>query len=248
MTKIGIGGVACWMLLATTAAAQDGNPVTFGIYYRCNQALEAQADEIVRNTLGPIAQRHVDSGELTTWTWLTHRQGGEWRRLFATIGTDLATQMETRAEIEQEFLDGHPDEAATLNAACPSHDDYIWTGVASSGPAGPNVAGPASISTYHACDRSRETRADGIFNEVLAPLYQKHMDMGHIASWTYYAHRMGGIFRRLETFSGADHMTLLNMQDAIYNEAIATNPLAMQEFNEICSWHTDYMWENAMQP
>lgn len=48
MTRIGIGGVACWMLLATAAAAQDGNPVTFGIYYRCNQALEAQLSNAQR--------------------------------------------------------------------------------------------------------------------------------------------------------------------------------------------------------
>ncbi len=34
------------------------------------------------------------------------------------------------------------------------------------------------------------------------------------------------------------------MQTAIAQEANANNPLAMNEFREICSWHTDYMWNN----
>ena len=82
----------------------------------------------------------------------------------------------------------------------------------------------------------------------MAPLYQKHMDMGHLASWGFYSHRFGGIFRRLETMSGPDHKTLLQMQNAINGEAIETNALAFNEFRQICSWHSDYMWNNATQP
>jgi hypothetical protein len=73
------------------------------------------------------------------------------------------------------------------------------------------------------------------------------MDMGHLSSWGFYAHRSGGRFRRLETFSGADHMTLLNMQAAILGEANENNAVAMQEFNQICNSHVDYMWNNATQ-
>jgi hypothetical protein len=51
----------------------------------------------------------------------------------------------------------------------------------------------------------------------------------------------------LETFSGADHMTLLNMQAAILGEANENNAVAMQEFNQICNSHVDYMWNNATQ-
>jgi len=246
MTRIGIAVAGGLMLFATSAVAQDDN-IVFGIYYRCSQAQEAQADEVVRGTLGPIAQKHVDAGHLTGWLWLTHSQGGAWRRLFATTGTDMGQMMDVRQQIVEEFTSEHADAAAQLGAACPGHDDYIWTGVSNSAGAGTDTVGGASLSAYHSCDRSREGRADQIFTEVLAPLYQKHQDMGHIASWAFYAHRVGGIFRRLETFSGADHMTLLNMQNAIYQEANETNPLAMQEFNQICSWHADYMWENTSQ-
>ncbi len=247
MTRIAIAVAAGMMLLAFPAAAQDANPIIFGAYYRCNQAQEANADEVVRNTLGPVVQRHVDAGHLTGWIWLAHSQGGAWRRLFATVGTDLGQMMNVRDQIIEEITSQHADAMSGLSAACPGHDDYIWTGVATSAAAATSAVGSATLSAYHACDRSREGRADEIFRNVLAPLYQKHMDMGHIATWGYYAHRAGGIFRRLETFSGADHATLLNMQNAIYEEAGNTSPLAMQEFNQICSWHTDYMWNNATQ-
>lgn len=246
MKRIGIA-VAGGLLLTSPAVAQDANPIAFAIYYRCSQAQEFRADEVVRGTLAPIVQRHVDAGHLTGWLWLTHSQGGDWRRAFATLGADLGQMMSVRQQIVDEFTNQHAAAAADLAAACPGHDDYIWTGVSTSGASTGDTIGSASISAYHACDRSREARADEIFESVLAPLYQKHNDMGHIATWGFYAHRMGGIFRRLETFSGPDHTTLLNMQAAIYQEAGNTNPLAMQEFNQICSWHQDYMWTSGAQ-
>ena len=247
MQKIGVALAVGMMLLASSAVAQDANPLVFGMYYRCNQAREAQADDVVWNVLGPIAQKHVDAGDLSAWGWLSHRQGGAWRKGFFTVGTDRDVMMDVRGQIFQEFLGEHTEAAAEMNTACPSHDDYIWTGIATS-PLNPDAPlGQVSISTYYACDMSREDRTNEIFEEVLAPLYQKHMDLGHVASWGFYAHRSGGRFRRLETFSGADHKTLLNMQDAIFDEAFQTNALAMQEFYQICDSHTDYMWANTTQ-
>ncbi len=243
MTRIGIAIGGAMMLCTSSVVAQDTNPVILGIYFRCNQAQETNADQVVRTTLAPIVRKHVTAGHLTGWVWLNHNQGGPWRRVFAILGTDLNQMMNVRQEITDEFTTRHADAANRLSTACASHDDYIWTGVSTSVP-NPNALGPASISAYHVCDRSREGRADEIFTQVLAPLYKKHADMGHITTWGYYAHRMGGIFRRLETFAGPDHVTLMNMQNAIYEEAGTTHPLAMREFNEICSWHTDYMWMN----
>jgi hypothetical protein len=246
MKSIGVAVAGCMLLLASSAVAQDTDQIVFGLYYRCNQGQETRADEIVQEVFGPIAQRHVDAGQLTGWLWLSHSQGGSWRRVFATVGTDMAVMMDVRAQIVEELTTQHAEAAAELGSICPSHDDYIWTSVATSSPDPDAIAG-ATLSTYHACDRSREGRANQIFREVLAPLYQKHMDMGHLSSWGFYAHRSGGRFRRLETFSGADHMTLMNMQAAILGEANENNAVAMQEFNQICDWHVDYMWNNATQ-
>ncbi len=231
-------------LFALPAAAQDTeNVVIFGQYYRCNQGAESQIDAVVRQTFGPIVQRQVDAGRLTGWVWLAHSQGGPWRRLLATTGSDLAAMMDARQAIVDELNSGHADFVRQLGTTCSSHDDYIWNSIATS-PPDPAAIGGATLSTYYACDASREGRTNEIFREVLAPLYEKHRNMGHVATWGFYAHRSGGIFRRLETFSGADHKTLLNMQTAIAQEANANNPLAMNEFREICSWHTDYMWNN----
>lgn len=154
--------------------------------------------------------------------------------------------MDMRTAIVEELTTAHAAEMAEFQTICSSHDDYIWIAIEAS-PLNVDTVGDATLSAYYSCDMSREARADEIFSELLAPLYQKHMDMGHLAGWGYYAHRLGGIFRRLETMSGPDHKTLLAMQNAIYQEAGEIDAVAMAEFRSICSWHTDYMWANAGQ-
>lgn len=247
MRRIAWTTLAAALLLATGAAAQDAQSFVFGQYTRCNVGQEARADVIVRTVLGPIMQKHVDAGQLESWDYLAHVQGGPWRRLSVLRGTDLNVMLDASAQIVQEFQAEHGDAASELGSICPSHDDYIWTGVAMSPPNPDPSAGPASLSTYYVCDVAKEARADEIFEELLAPLYKKHTDMGHLAGWAYLAHRNGGPFRRLETFSGPDHKTLFGMQNAIYQEAQETNPLAFNEFRQICGSHSDYLWMNARQ-
>jgi hypothetical protein len=248
MKRFGIALLAASTLLVPAAAAQDATPAILATYMRCNPSLGAQADEVVRGTLGPIVQKHVTAGHLTGWAWLDHVYGGAWRKLLSFQGTDIDAMMDARQQIYAEF-GGQRHKAARdrLGAACGSHDDYLWVAVATS-PANPNAAGTASMSTYHACDSSRQGRANEIFQQVLAPLYKKHTDMGHLTGWGFFAHRMGGVFRALETLRGADHKTLMNMQGVVYGEAMTTNALAMNEFREICSWHQDYLWNNITNP
>lgn len=243
MKKLVLTLAAGLLLFAPALAAQDQPAVVFGMYMRCNQAMEAQADEAVQEVWGPIIERHVQAGRLSGWLWLTHSQGGAWRRVLATTGTDVGEMMSVREDMVAE-LGQHPDAMNAVQSACPGHDDYIWMGNTVS-TNNPDVMGTASVSSYHMCNRAREGRADEIFNEVLAPLYQKHLDMGHLASYGFYGHRAGGMYRRLETVSGADHATVLSMQAAVYQEATETNPYAMQEFAEICQSHSDYMWTNS---
>lgn len=247
MRGIGVAVASGLMLFASAAVAQETPSTIFGMYLRCIQGEETRADDVARNVFGPIVQKHVDAGHLTGWVWLAHSQGGAWRRVLALLGPDLDVMMDTREQIVDELTAQHAAAQKELGTVCPDHDDYIWTSVVTSTP-DPNALGAATLSTYYACDVSREGRTNQIFEEVLAPLYKKHQDMGHLASWGFYAHRSGGRFRRLETFSGADHKTLLNMQAAIYQEANTNAPLAMNEFRQICNWHDDYMWNNATQP
>ncbi|MCI0432855.1 MAG: hypothetical protein L0271_04295 [Gemmatimonadetes bacterium] len=233
-------------LLVSPAASTAQSPpqIIFAQYYQCNQGAETQADEVAHAVFGPSAQKHVDAGHFTGWLWLTHTQGGSWRRVFVVTGTDLGTMMDAREAMVQEMTGQQANALQRLSTACGSHDDYIWTSIANSAP-DPSAVGPATLSTYYACNAAREGRASQIFADVLAPLYEQRRSAGQIASWGFYAHRSGGIFRRLETFSGADHKTLLNLQGEILQEANTSNALAMNEFREICTWHTDYMWTNA---
>jgi len=249
MKRIAISTTLATLLCAAAAAAQDAPrpTVVMGQYMRCNQGQEARADEIARTVWGPVAQKQVDAGRLTGWMWLTHVQGGAWRRVFVTTGADLDAMMDATAQMVEEIRGKHAAAAAELGTVCPGHDDYIWTSVANSSSNPVTTAGPASIATYYVCDASREQRANEIFVQLMAPLYKKHTDMGHLAGWAFYAHRSGGQFRRLETFSGTDHRTLLKMQDAIYQEAQQLDPLAFNEFRQVCSSHTDYMWTRMIQ-
>ncbi len=241
MKKTGFTLAAALLLLAPALGAQDTPGIIFGRYPRCDQGMESRADQVVEDVWAPVIQSQIDAGRLAGWVWLVHQQGAEWRRLLATVGTDMGAMMEAREEMSTRLT--QDDDASGLWEACPGHDDYIWVATSQS-TTDVDAVGGATISAYHMCDRAREGRADEIFNEILAPLYQKHIDMGHMASYGFYAHRMGGLFRRLETISGADHMTLMNMQGAVYTEAFQHNPLAMQEFSDICRAHSDYMWAN----
>lgn len=244
MKQFGLAVVGNMVFLVSGAAAQDQQNFVMGAYYRCSPAREGQVDQVVQNVMGPIVQRHVDAGHLTGWAWFTHVHGGSWRRLFVTTGTDLAQMMSVRGQIVQEFNTQHEDAAQTMGNACGGHDDYIWAAEQISSP-DPDALGGATYSTYYACEGGVEQRASEIFEELLVPLYQKHQDAGHLASWGFYAHRSGGRFRRLETMSGADHATLVQTQAAIYQEANETDPFAFREFRSICNWHTDYMWNST---
>lgn len=245
MKKIAIGTTLVALMFASNTTAQDAPAVIAGAYMRCNQAQAMRANEIVRTIWGPIAQKHVDSGQLSGWGSLAHRQGGAWRRASVLRGNDLDAVMDAGAAINEEMRSQHPDAANELSTICPSHDDYIWIGVATAPPNPDPAAGPATLSAYYVCDPSREMRANAIFEQLMAPIYKKHTDMGHLAGWGFYSHRFGGQFRRLETFSGADHKTLLRLQNEIYQEAQETDALAFNEFRQICDSHVDYMWMNA---
>lgn len=247
MRRVALSTLASAVLFTSAAAAQEPPPIIFSTYFRCSITGTARATEINQTVVGPIVQKHIDAGHLTGWGWRNHVQGGSWRALRSVIGTDLDVMMDVGGQINAEFREQHADDAAEFADICGSHDDYIWIGVANSPPNPDAANGPASISTYYICEAAREGRADQIFRELLAPIYQKHTDMGHLTNWGFFAHRSGGPYRRLETFSGADHKTLLDMQNAIYSEAGETDALAFNEFRQICGSHTDYMWITPSQ-
>ena len=101
--------------------------VGFSVYMECEVNREERADEIIRETLGPIYDAQVESGGIVGWNWLAHNVGGDFRRLLSITGADHNTIMETRAAILAEVRTGRSSRAfEQLNDICPDHHDYMW--------------------------------------------------------------------------------------------------------------------------
>ncbi len=99
----------------------------FSVYMQCDMSKEERADELVRDVFGPIYDRHVGEGELTTWNWLQHNVGGKWRRILVMGAADHKTLMRARAAIIAEFDDRRVERAAEeMNKICHTHQDYMW--------------------------------------------------------------------------------------------------------------------------
>lgn len=233
------------LLNAYPASAQDSQPVSFAIYYHCDQSREARTDTIVQQVLAPIFDRHVSAGHVMAWGWLAHHAGGHWRRLAYYVASDRDVLLDTRDQIIEEVGRDHAAALQELTAICPTHDDYIWTSVASSQPASEvgQARPPAGFSTYYECDISREARADTLVTEVFAPIFNRHVSEGQLDSWSWLSHIVGGKWRRLGVFNASEHNTILNVRDQIIEEIGNKHPAAGREFGEICTAHQDYMWD-----
>ncbi len=55
-------------------------------------------------------------------------------------------------------------------------------------------------------------------------------------------HWVGGEYRRIATTTAKDLKSLMAARDAIVGKIVA-NEAASKEFSEICSSHTDYIWD-----
>ena len=233
------------LLFTPNLVAQDSPSIAFGIYYRCDQAQEARADEIVEQVLVPIYDKQLAAGRISAYGWAAHVMGGAWRRLAYMIGSDVGVMMDARAAIIEDLGTNHASALRELTSICPSHDDYIWSTVAASQPSeqlGQDRAS-AGMSTYYTCNIAREDRADEIVQEVLGPEIQKHIDLGHLNSWSWIRHEVGGRFRRALVIDAADHKTILTMRGAIISALQQNSADEMAEFSEICGGHTDYLWD-----
>ena len=110
-----------------TPPGTERGPAGFSTYFACDINREDDADDLVRTTMGPILDRHVESGGLATWTWLKHNVGGQWRRLLSLTASDHATMLDTRASMQEELRTGRVARRyEQFNEICPTHEDYLW--------------------------------------------------------------------------------------------------------------------------
>ena len=109
------------------AVTQGRGDAGFTVYLQCDMSKEERADELVREVFGPIYDRHVGEGELTSWNWLQHNVGGKYRRILTMGAVDHKTLMRTRAAIIDEFGERKVERASDeMNRICHTHQDYMW--------------------------------------------------------------------------------------------------------------------------
>jgi hypothetical protein len=229
-------------LLAFPPPAQSQSLIA--TYYRCSTADEGEADFIVNAVLGDVFDRHVEEGNITGWGWVEHNAGGPWRRISTITAPDRTAAVTAWGEIYQELEDEHPNALHRFNEICDSHDDYIWNQVAASEGTDPAATPDAWVSTYWVCNEMTESRADELMQEMGA-VYDKHIAAGHLGGWSWYAHEIGGRFRRLLTTSAAEDYDVLDGRAMVIDELQADYQELLQEFGSICSGHVDYMWSNG---
>ena len=228
--------------VATAASAQQSapQPVTASTYYRCDVAREARADTLYKQVWAPALDRQIKAGHLTGYGFSSHSIGSGWRRLEYLSAPSIEHLIAGRDAYVADGAKANPKGAAEFDAICGSHDDYIWQdGVASKdNPAAPPA--PYSYSRYTSCDMSKEGEADLIMETVFAPIMNKHLAAGHITSWSWLIHYMGGPVRRVLLWRGADVVSLLKAEEMISADMSANGLYAA--FTAACSGHSDYIW------
>lgn len=109
------------------AVTADRGAAGLTVYLQCDMSREERADEIVREVLAPVYNRHIGEGQLTSWNWLRHHVGGPWRRILALGASDHKTLMRARDAILDELSDRrHERTLRELNEICHTHRDYMW--------------------------------------------------------------------------------------------------------------------------
>lgn len=110
----------------------------------------------------------------------------------------------------------------------------------------PAPAPPFTMATYYRCDVARQERADTLYRQVLAPVLDRQIKAGNLTGYGFSSHRIGGVFRRLETITAPTLAKLIAGQDAYIADLEKTNPKGSAEFTAICGSHDDYIWNRVM--
>jgi hypothetical protein len=242
--RIGPSLIVTWAagLVATAASAQQTAPlaVTASTYYRCDIPREGRADTLYQQVIAPALERQVKAGHLTAYGFSSHLIGGGWRRLAYMVSPSIDHLMAGRAAYQDDLDKTNPKGQAEFDAICGSHDDYIWQeGVASKD----NPSAPATTYTYSrytSCDMSKEGEADLIMETAFAPIMNKHLAAGHIGSWTWLVHYLGGPVRRVLLWTGTDALSVIKAEEMISTDMAANGLYAA--FTAACSGHSDYVW------
>ncbi len=237
--KISIAMLASMLSLAAWGQDDGPNSYTYGTYYACDVANQADMDEIVEQYEKPIFDKWVEDGKLLGWGYYAHYTGGRWRRLQYHTSATLNEAVNNQAAIFQEIYADNNEAGTRRSEACEAHDDYVWADGQYGGAS--TEAGMVSLSAYYVCDQSRESEADDIGRNVFNPMYEQLVEDGKLVGWGWSSHVLGGEIRRLGTIIGNSYSQVLDARAEIIEQL--GNSDASASFNEICSSHNDYLWD-----
>ncbi len=238
--------------LAVGAAAQEsegGESFAYATYFICQPDGESRADEIINSSFKPHYDAAVEQGDIQSWTWMQHYVGGVWRRVLVIIAKDMESILDSSGALGEIISDRTPEAGRAFSGICSSHEDYIWQTVGGVGSGAPtDTRGDAGFTVYMACDMNRESRADELMRDVIGPVFNRHVGDGELISWGWLKQYVGGKWRRILTMGAADHKTLMAARAAIHDDFGERRvQRAVNEVNEICSEHQDYMWDILVQ-
>jgi hypothetical protein len=227
-------------VFAQEEETEEAPPVyIMATYFYCHTGKQEQADVVVKEKFKPVYDAAVADGSITAWGWLAHRVGGKWRRVLYHAAAGIDNLLDASEKIYAATGEATGDDT-TFDEACSSHDDYIWE---STNTATGETRGDAGFSIYYYCDQQRESRADEIVAESFAPVFDKLVEDGKIASWGWSQHFVGGKIRRLQTMTGDSHKALLAARSEAIDAIFGEDNEAGAEFGSICMNHLDYMWD-----
>ncbi len=243
MKKISILGMATLSFLWTgmTIAQEDeeSSIYTYATYLYCNTGKEDAADaDAAKNAA--VMDKLVEDGAIAGWGWMAHHTGGQWRRIRYHNATSLEGAFDGLGAINEALTAANSEDDAGDGGACPRHDDYIWK--SESGGGNEDGRGEIGFSVYLACDVTRETRADEIVDEHVAPIMNKLVEDGALSSWGWSSHVIGGKYRRLQTTTAPDLKTLLAGRAAALSQIYGDDNEMGAELADICGHHADYIW------
>lgn len=112
-----------WRSVAGNVGTTRG-PAAFSVYYICDSSREDQADALVKRVYAPVYDKMVADGKLTSWGWMEHIVGGEYRRLATMTAKDMTSLIAARSALVAAFQDDPL--SGVLDDICGSHADYMW--------------------------------------------------------------------------------------------------------------------------
>ena len=119
----------CTVAWASLAIAQPPARVTANValgFYRCVGSGLADVDTYVRDVHGPAADELVAEGLWVEWSYLTHRYGDEFNRVFMYEAVDLESHIVASAEFTRRVAERF-EGTSPITAHCPEHRDNIYT-------------------------------------------------------------------------------------------------------------------------